>query len=140
MTTAAQLRREGVENATITAVIKALRGSRPTDDAALAAHLGMSRATLFKRLNQTSPWLAFEVARAAEYFVASVDDIYKGIARVNIPAQVSAPPAPVEAPLTVRYLGGNPRTVTELPLGGAFPSPRKPHDDDPEYGGERRAA
>jgi DNA-binding XRE family transcriptional regulator len=70
-------------NETIRAAIRALRAAHETDAIVLAKLLGISRQSLYNRLNGDAPWLAREVAQIADYYNVSVQDLYAGTVDVR---------------------------------------------------------
>lgn len=70
-------------DATICATVRALRSAYGVDTAVLAQHMGVSRQSLYNRLNGAAPWLAHEVAAIAAYFGCKVQDLYDGTVSVR---------------------------------------------------------
>ncbi len=68
---------------TIRRTVRALRSAYDVDARVLAHHLGISRNSLYNRLNGTAPWLAAEIVGLAHFFGCDVVDFYTGNVRIE---------------------------------------------------------
>lgn len=102
MTTAqAGPRPAAMTDETIRQTVRALRSAHTVDALVLARALGISRQSLYNRLNGSAPFLAAEIAAVAQFFGCSVQDIYDGVVRITPP-----PPSPITSGVTVEYREG----------------------------------
>lgn len=67
---------------TIRRTVRALRSAYDVDAKVLAQHLGISRNSLYNRLNGAAPWLAAEIAGLAQFFQCEINDFYTGTIRL----------------------------------------------------------
>lgn len=111
----------------IRTTVRALRSAHQIDTAVIARHLGISRQSLYNRLNGHAPWLAAEVAALADFFQCDVQDFYNGTVRLDRPFVKGGPapgtPArrnPPRTRATRRYTHGSEGAVVASPhvLGG----------------------
>lgn len=63
--------------------VRALRSAHNVDALLLAKQLGISRQSLYNRLNGTAPFLAAEIATLAQFFGCTVQEIYDGVVRIT---------------------------------------------------------
>lgn len=70
---------------TIRQTVRALRSARQVDALVLARALGISRQSLYNRLNGAAPFLAAEIAGLAHFFGCTVQDIFDGVVRITPP-------------------------------------------------------
>lgn len=68
---------------TIRRTVRALRSAYDVDAKVLARHLGISRNSLYNRLNGAAPWLAAEIVGLAAFFGVPISDFYEGVVRVG---------------------------------------------------------
>lgn len=68
---------------TIRQTVRALRAARQADSLVMARALGISRQSLYNRLNGAAPFLAAEIAGLAHFFGVPITDFYEGIMRVG---------------------------------------------------------
>lgn len=83
MSTAAAAETGPTPDETIRRTVRALRSAYEIDARDLASHLGISRQSLYNRLNGVAPWLAAEVAGLATFFNCEISDFYTGNIRVD---------------------------------------------------------
>jgi transcriptional regulator with XRE-family HTH domain len=62
----------------ISAAVWALKGQRRMASARVAQAAGVSKAALYRKLSNESPWTADEVDRLAQFFRVSRDSLYEG--------------------------------------------------------------
>lgn len=67
---------------TIRRTVRALRSAHEVDAKVLARHLGISRGSLYNRLNGAAPWLAAEIPALAAFFGCEIGDFYTGNVRI----------------------------------------------------------
>jgi hypothetical protein len=70
-------------DAIISRTVRALRSAYDVDARVLARHLGISRNSLYNRLNGSAPWLAAEIVGLAQFFNCEIADFYTGNVRVD---------------------------------------------------------
>lgn len=75
---------------TIRRTVRALRSAYEVDAAVLARHLGISRQSLYNRLNGAAPWLAAEVVGLAIFFGCEVSDFYTGNVHIKAGGPIGA--------------------------------------------------
>lgn len=83
MTTAAAADPGLTIDETIRQTVRALRSARRVDALVLARALGISRQSLYNRLNGAAPFLAAEIAGLATFFGVPIIDFYEGVVRVG---------------------------------------------------------
>jgi DNA-binding XRE family transcriptional regulator len=86
-------------NEVIRVTVRALRSAHQVEAVELARRLGVSRQSIYNRLNGHAPWLAAEVAALADFFGCEVQDLYNGTVRIG-PLTRRTPP-----PITDRVTG-----------------------------------
>lgn len=91
---------------TIRRTVRALRSAYEVDAAVLARHLGISRGSLYNRLNGAAPWLAAEIVGLASFFNCEIADFYAGNVRITDAAK---------ARVSGRYQGRSAEVVTLFP-------------------------
>lgn len=62
----------------ISAAVRGLIAQRRVSPAQVAMAAGVSRAALYRKLGNASPWQASEVSRLARFFDVSRDSLYEG--------------------------------------------------------------
>jgi AcrR family transcriptional regulator len=78
----------GGADAMISAAVWALKGQRRMASARVAQAAGVSKAALYRKLSNESPWTADEVDRLAQFFRVSRDSLYEG--RTEFQSQAAA--------------------------------------------------
>jgi transcriptional regulator with XRE-family HTH domain len=68
---------------TIRMTVRALRSARQVDAKVLATALGISRQSLYNRLNGAAQFLAAEIAILSVFFDVPIIDFYEGTVRVG---------------------------------------------------------
>ena len=94
---------------TIRRTVRALRSAYDVDARVLARHLGISRNSLYNRLNGAAPWLAAEVVGLAQFFNCEIVDFYTGNVRI-----VAAATGAATGVSNRQYVRGNDASVTDL--------------------------
>lgn len=84
MSTAAAAETGPTPDETIRRTVRALRSAYEVDARDLARHLGISRQSLYNRLNGVAPWLAAEIVGLAQFFNCEIADFYTGNVRVDL--------------------------------------------------------
>lgn len=69
---------EGRPDERISAAVRGLIAQRRAAPAQVAMTAGMSRAALYRKLSNASPWQADEVERLARFFDVSVTSLFEG--------------------------------------------------------------
>lgn len=77
---------------TIRRTVRALRSAYDVDARDLARHLGISRNSLYNRLNGVAPWLAAEIVALADFFNCNIADFYTG--NIHIDRSIPLPRRP----------------------------------------------
>lgn len=90
--------------------VRALRSVFEVDARVLARHLGISRGSLYNRLNGTAPWLAAEIVGLAQFFGCDIVDFYTGNVRIEGGAN-----APAQLGVTRPYDGGSDALIIPFP-------------------------
>lgn len=117
---------------TIRRTVRALRSAYEVDAAVLARHLGISRASLYNRLNGVAPWLAAEIVGLASFFDCEISDFYTGNVRITTGAPTGRYPAATSGEgdtlaqvvdLRPRYRGVAPSNGSSDPEPGCAESP-----------------
>lgn len=66
------------DDAVISATVSALISGRRTKPEAVAAAVGMSKSSMYNKLNGTAPWKAAEVSDLARHFGVTIQALYDG--------------------------------------------------------------
>ena len=110
-------------NEVIRVTVRALRSAHQVDAAVLARRLGVSRQSIYNRLNGQAPWLAAEVAALADFFGCEVQDLYNGTVRIGpLTTRTAGPPDRVTVPVIDRIT----RVCSSHALAAVIPFPRAP--------------
>lgn len=121
---------------TIRRTVRALRSAYDVDAKVLARHLGISRNSLYNRLNGAAPWLAAEIVGLAQFFNCEVSDFYTGNVRINATAN-----GPGTESISGRYQDDIGGVVIDFPQLRARPdSPLPPFGEGLRHSGEHKAA
>lgn len=91
------------DDAVISATVAALISGRHLRREDVAASVGMSKTTMYNKLNGTAPWKAAEVSDLARYFGVTIQALYDGLS-----GTFPGPGAPVTSGWSRRRTG---RTV-----------------------------
>lgn len=119
-------------NEVIRVTVRALRSAHQVDALELAQQLGVSRQSIYNRLNGHAPWLASEVAALADFFGCDVQDLYDGTVRIGRPLMnrtTATPPdgrgvaTPVTGRVTRTSYGLGRAAVIRFPQVGQLPDP-----------------
>lgn len=118
-------------NEVIRVTVRALRSAHQVDALELAQHLGVSRQSIYNRLNGHAPWLASEVAALAEFFGCEIQDLYNGTVRIGRPLTKRTTVTPpdgngVTNPVIdriKRVISPGRATLIMFPRGGRLPHP-----------------
>jgi hypothetical protein len=108
----------------IRTTVRALRSAYEIDTAVLARHLGISRQSLYNRLNGHAPWLAAEVATLAQFFECEIQDFYTGTVNLGRPLTGGGSPGgPTPRRRNSRRTQVTPDTIGTTSVTARFPSP-----------------